>query len=335
MNGAAQWEVATALDVLCPMYAIIDATGHIVGAGAALGKLHPNGCVIGLRLLEILELKRPRTGSSMSDLHALTGSKLHFRLRHPPRTELKGVLVSLSENAAMGPKGGAILNLSFGISIVSAVGDFCLTSADFAATDLAVEMLYLVEANSVATEASRKLTMRLHGAKAAAEEQAQTDTLTGLMNRRAMDRVLARLIELERDFCLMQLDLDYFKAVNDRLGHAAGDHVLQHAAKLMLGETRGDDAVFRVGGDEFILIFAQLTDRRVVAEIADRLIRGLEQPIPFNGQECMISASIGAALSRDYEMPGADQMMEDADVALYTAKNQGRGCHVIHDPAQP
>jgi len=75
-------------------------------------------------------------------------------------------------------------------------------------------------------EASRTLNQRLQGAKIAAEEQAFTDTLTGLKNRRALNLVLARLSEAKVPFTVMQLDLDYFKAVNDTYGHAAGDHVL-------------------------------------------------------------------------------------------------------------
>ena len=192
-------------------------------------------------------------------------------------------------------------------------------------------MLYLVEAKSAAMEASRKLNLRLQGAKVAAEEQAFTDTLTGLRNRRAMDRVLTRMMETEQDFALMNLDLDYFKAVNDNLGHAAGDYVLQRVAQIMVNETRGEDTIVRTGGDEFVLIFARLTNRPRVSEIADRLIARLEEPIDFNGQTCRISASIGATLSCDYKMPALEQMMDDADVALYEAKRRGRGQHVLFD----
>jgi len=321
----------TMLNTLCPMHAILNNTGHIEHAGPALHKLLPKAELTGMRFMELLQVKRPRIGASMADLRGIGGVKLHLRLRHPPCTELKGVLVPLPEEAGFGPPGGAIVNLSFGISVIDAVRDFSLTSADFAATDLTVEMLYLVEAKSAAMAASHKLNMRLQGAKIAAEEQAFTDTLTGLKNRRAMDHILERLLQSEQEFALMNLDLDYFKAVNDKLGHAAGDHVLQHVAQLMVEDIRGNDTVIRTGGDEFVLIFNNLSDRGILAEIADRLIAKLEQPIPFNGQECKISASIGATLSCDYSKPDIDQMMSDADVALYAARDRGRGCHVIYD----
>jgi diguanylate cyclase (GGDEF)-like protein len=328
----AEYKVLEAmLNTLCPMHVILNKTGHIEHAGPTLHKILPEITLVGMRFMELLQVKRPHIGKTMEDLRGTQGMKLHLKLRRPPCSELKGVLVPLPDTAGFGPPGGAIVNLSFGISVIDAVRDFSLTSADFAATDLTVEMLYLVEAKSAAMAASHKLSMRLQGAKVAAEEQAMTDTLTGLKNRRAMDHIFERLMQSEQDFALLNLDLDYFKAVNDNMGHAAGDHVLQHVARLMVDEVRGNDTVIRAGGDEFVLIFSNLSDRSILAEISDRLIAKLEKPIPFNGQECRISASIGATLSCDYNDPDIDQMMADADVALYAAKDRGRGCHVIYD----
>ena len=268
----------------------------------------------------------------MEDLRAMAGRKLHLQLRGRPQTELKGIFVPLDAASEFGPPGGAIINLSFGISVFEAVKDLSLTDADFAATDLAVEMLYLVEAKSAAMEASRKLNLRLQGAKIAAEEQAFTDTLTGLRNRRGMNHIVTRLLEAGETFALMHLDLDYFKSVNDTLGHAAGDHVLQHVAKLMVKETRSDDIIVRTGGDEFVLIFVGLARRDRVCAIADRLIKRLEEPIYFNGEECRISASIGATLSCNYQEPSIDVLLGDADVALYEAKARGRSKQIFFDP---
>lgn len=325
-------DVAAMLDVLCPMHALLDATGHVVHAGPTLRKLLGDRALIDRRLLEALELKRPRIGGTMAELRGAGGRKLRFALRAPPRTEIKGVLVPLPCDGSVGPAGGAIVNLSLGLSVVDAVRDYALTSADFAATDLTVEMLYLVEAKSAAMEASHKLNLRLQGAKVAAEEQAFTDTLTGLKNRRALEPVLTRLIEGGGDFALMNLDLDYFKTINDTLGHAAGDHVLRQVAIVLGEETRGEDTVIRTGGDEFVLILARLADRERLSEIAMRLIERLERPIPFKDRDCRISASIGATLSRDYDNPSLAGMLEDADVALYAAKGRGRGRHVIYAP---
>lgn len=312
------------MDVLCPMHVRLDSTGRIVHAGPTLQKLRADEPLVGRRFLEVIELLRPRRASSMGELLTMKGVKMHFQMRGTPRTALKGVMV---------PQGrGAIINLSFGIGVIEAVRDYVLTSADFAATDLTVEMLYLVEAKSAAMEASRKLNLRLQGAKIAAEEQAFTDTLTGLKNRRAMDHVLTRMLEAGQEFALMHLDLDFFKAVNDTLGHAAGDHVLQRVARVMVEETRDEDTVARVGGDEFVLIFHKQTDRSKLEEIARRIISRLEKPIPFEGQVCRISASIGTSLSLDDERPTAESLVNDADVALYASKRAGRACHTFYTP---
>ncbi|WP_299691099.1 GGDEF domain-containing protein [uncultured Tateyamaria sp.] len=319
--------INTALDVLCPMHLLLSQTGHILHAGPTAQKLRPDVDLLGLRFLEVFDLKRPRAISTMDDLRAAAGMKLHLRLRDAPSTEVKGVLVP-------GPDADqCIVNLSFGISIVDAVSDYALTSADFAATDLAVEMLYLVEAKSAAMEASRKLNLRLQGAKIAAEEQAYTDTLTGLKNRRAMDHVTARYATWGTQFGLMQIDLDWFKAVNDTMGHAAGDHVLQTVARIMVEETRDNDTVVRIGGDEFVVLLPSAEEMNDLAAIGARIIDRLTRPIPFQGKECHISASIGVAIYEPSGPYSVAEVLDNADVALYASKKSGRAQLSFYDPS--
>lgn len=334
---AQEFPITKLLDTLCPMHLVLDRTGHIVHAGPTLRKLDPEGAAPGSRFTELFEIRRPRIDGTMAALREHAGEKLHLQMRRATRADLKAVLVPLPEAdgpeaGAIGPRGGAVVNLSFGISVVEAVRAFNLTSADFAATDLTIEMLYLMEAKTAAMEASRTLNLRLQGAMIAAEEKAYTDQLTGLKNRRAAIYLLERLIDSEQDFALMHVDLDFFKAVNDTMGHAAGDHVLREVGRIMAEETRSQDTVARIGGDEFLLIFVRLTDCGRVQDIAKRLIARLEQPIIFNEQVCRISASAGSVLSRDYPYPTLERMMEDADIALYAAKEGGRGQHKAFVP---
>ena len=324
--------IASVLDRLCPMHAVLDRNGQVVHAGPTLVKVLPGDVVLGQTVFDLFKIRRPLCDETLQALLRWSGRKLHLSMRAPPHTDLKGVLVPLP---GPHPEPGfrhVVLNLSFGISVQEAVGDFSLTSGDFAVTDPTVEMLYLIEAKSAAMDASRKRNQRLQGAKVAAEEQAFTDTLTGLKNRRALDAILARLIASEQDFALLQVDLDYFKAVNDGLGHAAGDHVLQSVAAAMVDETRKVDTVARVGGDEFVIILTGVTDAAKVGDIAARLITRIRRPVTFQGQPCQISASIGAALTCDYDAPGVSRLIEDADHALYAAKHRGRGCHVVFNP---
>lgn len=311
-------QISAVLDVLCPMHVILGKTGHIVHCGPTLHKLVFRDLPATCRFLDVFEVLRPRGIREMKGLLAASGQKLHLKKRQEPRTALKAVLMPFAET------GGAIANLSFGISIMDGVRDYRLTSTDFAATDLTIEMLYLIEAKSAAMEASRKLNLRLQGARIAAEEQAFTDTLTGLKNRRAIDHILSRLIERDRPFALMQLDLDFFKAVNDSHGHAAGDAVLQQVARVLVEETRENDCVARVGGDEFVLVFEALTMRAKLAEISRRIISRIEEPVPFNGVDCRISCSIGIALSHDCQPLDQESVMSDADAALYACKRAGR-----------
>ena len=315
------------LDILCPMHLMISATGHITHAGPTLQKLRATSPMAGKRFLEVFAVKRPRAVTSMEDLRRAADRKLHLELRDAPRTELKGIMVPLESTP-----GAMIVNLSFGISILDAVQDYSLSNADFAATDLAIEMLYLIEAKSSAMEASRRLNLRLQGAKIAAEEQAFTDTLTGLKNRRAMDHVLTRLIAGQSRFAVMHIDLDYFKDVNDTLGHAAGDHVLQNVARLMVEETRDSDTVARVGGDEFTVILPDIAEEDILRRVGQRIITRLEEPIPFQGHDCNISASIGTVWTKAGDQPSMEDLLSDADVALYASKHAGRACQTFYSP---
>ncbi|MEM8591822.1 MAG: diguanylate cyclase [Pseudomonadota bacterium] len=306
------------LDTLCPMHVAVGEDGEITHVGPTLEKLL-GASVIGEDFLEAFELVRPRAASSISGILARGPATLHLRLRDTHRTAVKAVAVPYRD--------GAIINFSFGISIVDAVGNYSLTSRDFAPTDPTIEMLYLVEAKSAAMEESRDLNARLQGAKIAAEEQAFTDTLTGLKNRRAMDHIMARHIAMGSQFACMHLDLDYFKSINDTLGHAAGDHVLQVVARILVDETRAQDTVARVGGDEFVLLILEIDDPQVLDKIAMRIIERMEEPIPFNGQVCRISGSAGTSRTSQYASPAIEEMLHHADLALYASKRGGRGQH--------
>ncbi|MEO1705610.1 MAG: GGDEF domain-containing protein [Pseudomonadota bacterium] len=314
---------ARPLDILCPMHVDVDAEGRIRHVGPTLAKLLPSEA-IGELFLDVFEMLRPRSVSTMADIRARAGMPLHLRLQDQFGTPVKAVAVATGD--------GAIVNLSFGISIVDAVGNYSLTSHDFAPTDPTIEMLYLVEAKSAAMEQSRDLNKRLQGAKIAAEEQAFTDTLTGLKNRRAMDTIMQRYISARTKFSCMHLDLDYFKSINDTLGHAAGDHVLQEVARILVHETREKDTVARVGGDEFVLLIYGLEDPPKLERIAKRIIARLEEPIPWNGKVCRISGSAGTSRAGFYETPDIAEMLHHADVALYASKRNGRGRHTHFTP---
>ena len=316
-----------ALDLLMPMHLLITSSGHIGRVAPTIAKLRPGTEFCGQRFLEVFELHRPRRNvMNIKDLRKLAGVRLRLQFRTGKRTKLRGILVEVPGSDDL------LLNLSFGYLVIEAVQDYALSNTDFAPTDLAVELLYLVEAKSAVMKEMRNLNMRLQDARLAAETQAVTDALIGLDNRRAMDRRLRRLIGTGAVFCLMQLDLDFFKSVNDTLGHAAGDNVLQVVANVLVEQIRENDTVARVGGDEFVLLFDGFVDEKRLTKIAARIIRSLEKPILFQGKRCQISGSIGITMSAFYDHPDPDRMLSDADVALYASKHRGRACATMVTP---
>ncbi|MEH7829023.1 diguanylate cyclase domain-containing protein [Gemmobacter denitrificans] len=320
------------LGKLMPMHLAIDPVGQITTAGATLQKLFGDKSLIGQDMFALFDVRRPSGISDPAGLAARAGQRIYLVARDLPGPGFRGLAVPQSDGLGM------LLNLSFGIGIIDAVRDHALTDADFAPTELAVELLYLVEAKSAVMEELRGLNLRLEGARSQAEEQALTDTLTGLRNRRAFDLALRSAAASSHPFALVHLDLDFFKAVNDTLGHAAGDHVLREVARVLVEETRGQDTVARVGGDEFVIILHGLDDAKRSRQIVERIIRRLLQPIPYEDQVCRIGASAGIALASQYALRHADTMLNDADQALYSAKRAGRGCVRVHlepEPEQP
>ena len=165
-------------------------------------------------LFNLLTILRPLGISDLPTLFAYTGRALSVEIQGHDDLRLHGVVARHGE--------GGVISLAFGIALQTAIKRYRLTLQDFAPTDLAPEMLYLIEANQAAMSASRSLTERLQGAKMLAEEQAHSDTLTGLRNRRSLERILDHLAKTNESVSLIQIDLDCFKSVNDTLVHAAG-----------------------------------------------------------------------------------------------------------------
>lgn len=317
-----------ALDRLMPMHLVVGPTGHISHVGPTLAKVAP-GPMRGRRFLEVFEVRRPRSLNSASELATRDGGHLQLAFRGGPRLAMKG-------QALVAGGGALIVDLSFGISVVEAIAHYGLAGTDFAPTDLSVEMLYLAEARETVMREVTRLNERLELARLEAEKMALSDMLTGLANRRAMDDMMARFIARGDRFALMNVDLDYFKDVNDTLGHAAGDAVLAQVGKVLRGAARADDCVARVGGDEFALLLRGLTDPARIEIVGRRIIAGLEQPIPFGNRTCRISASIGVTTSDRYSAPQAEVMLADADQALYESKRNGRAMvTVFGEPARP
>lgn len=156
--------------------------------------------------------------------------------------------------------------------------------------------------------------------------QAQTDGLTGLLNRRAFYEAAQREVErstrFERPLAVLMLDLDHFKAINDSHGHLVGDKVLSHFASLLRQTARGSDVVARYGGEEFVVLLPESSLEPGMA-LAERLRENLrDSPLLIDGQAIAVTASMGLTVLRPPE--GVEAMLSRADTALYHAKSGGR-----------
>ena len=167
----------------------------------------------------------------------------------------------------------------------------------------------------------------LHQALERARYLSAHDVLTGLPNRSLFgDRLLQALAMARRDngsMAVLCLDLDRFKEVNDTLGHAAGDLLLRTVSARLRACLRESDTLARLGGDEFAVIQSQVKQPIDIQVLAGRLIAALTEPIPLNGLEASVGVSIGIAVGNGDSDAG--QILKDADVALYQAKEAGRG----------
>lgn len=167
----------------------------------------------------------------------------------------------------------------------------------------------------------------LEATRASIEHNALHDSLTKLPNRRYLDDLLANRSDLTlskgEDCGLLHIDLDRFKQINDTLGHAAGDAMLAHAAEVLRRNAGADDFVARIGGDEFVVVCLSGATDDALEDMAARIVAEMRQPILYEGRECRIGVSIGIA-SGTSAKNNPQQLLINADIALYRAKNDGR-----------
>jgi diguanylate cyclase (GGDEF)-like protein len=162
----------------------------------------------------------------------------------------------------------------------------------------------------------------------ALELELQTDPLTGLFNRRYLERVVPDILRIERDrgqpSCLCILDLDHFKAVNDGHGHLAGDELLRHVANLLRQQLRRQDSVLRFGGEEFLLVLPSTSQAEAVAVVEQLLGLLRTRPLALSsGLELQVTATAGLACTAQ-DGQTVQALLQRADERLYEGKRNGR-----------
>ncbi|MDG9922155.1 MULTISPECIES: diguanylate cyclase [unclassified Pseudomonas] len=170
----------------------------------------------------------------------------------------------------------------------------------------------------------------LNQSRNALEHLARHDALTGLPNRRMfferLEHALANARRSAMPLAVLFVDLDHFKQLNDSLGHGAGDRVLQAVANLLRSATRESDTVARLGGDEFVILIEQMDDPQRVIAVLHKLHERFQLPMLLDGHEVQVQASMGVSLfPRDGD--DIESLLQQADRAMYAAKNAGRNTY--------
>ncbi len=191
----------------------------------------------------------------------------------------------------------------------------------------ATDYLAKTELTPVVLERTLRYALERKRAEERLNRLALYDTLTGLANRSLfrdrLDRELSRATRFGHSIALMFIDLDGFKTVNDTLGHDVGDELIKVAANRLSACTRQIDTVARLGGDEFVIILAGLEDTHEAIPVAERILVSLSRPFHFGGQDVQVTGSIGITFYPD-DSNDADVLIKNADMAMYSAKANGR-----------
>jgi diguanylate cyclase (GGDEF)-like protein len=173
---------------------------------------------------------------------------------------------------------------------------------------------------------NQALNRRLAAMVGQLEHRAFHDGLTGLPNRalfrERVGHALRRRSQAGTPLALLFIDLDDFKTVNDQLGHGAGDDLLVAVARRLQTCIRGEDTVARLGGDEFAILLEQAPGHEVAVRVAGRILEAMRPPFTLGGTEVQVGASVGVTVSDATEV---DDVLREADVAMYTAKARGKG----------
>lgn len=314
----------SALDEILPFALVIGAGGEIVHMGRSIKKAvnlgrdqHPN-------FFDIFSIAAPRTLAGKKDLRAACGKSVTL----DTWSEQLGKTLSFRAAIALadGDKEQFIVLTSLGLELPEVIEPLGLFDRDFAYPDASVDLLYVLDSRDELMRNALVLNERIEKAKNLAEKQARTDALTGLSNRRALIEFAEAFITTRKDAArLFHIDLDLFKQVNDRLGHAAGDAILKRIADDLRSFAGPKDMVARTGGDEFVWISTNPSAIDDIDRLATQLIEKINAPLRFGSQFAEVSASIGMTVITSGGEKGFDDFLLEADLALYEVKKSGRG----------
>jgi diguanylate cyclase (GGDEF)-like protein/PAS domain S-box-containing protein len=316
---------------------LVQAEEEATGKTAALAAAHSDLGRMETQLRIVLD--------TSADAIALYDSQLRYQYVNSATERILG-LDSASilgrTDRELGREDLALASWETGLASVLATGEKCLVDFSLGAgleqrdfqSHLAAHRETPAGAPVGVVTSTREVT-ELTRVQDAMSHQAVHDPVTGLPNRvLLMDRLTQALARMQRrtsQIALLSINLDEFKQVNDTFGHSAGDRLLVEVGRRLTAFSRHNDTVARLGGDEFVLIYDDVGSDEDVNRLVDRVLRSLAEVHLDNGRELFVTASIGVVVTADPHVP-AENLIRDADAAMYQAKTRGRNCYQFADP---
>ncbi len=307
---------------ILPFHILVGQDGVVTSVGPTLMKIADVDRLLERPLFDGVRFLKPRRLDPQKALRDGLGVRLS--------AEIKGV----SGKGKLGMFGMAfeifhagtpqiLIALTPGVNARTFVERHGLKIADFGPADGCAETLTLLAMQQDMLEDGKRQSAKLRAARDSAEHLANHDVLTELPNRRALMRELTEALPRE-PIAILHVDLDKFKEINDTQGHAAGDAALRHAGAA-LRYVLGDTALCaRLGGDEFVGMVCGAPDTEALKTLADRVIQHISHPFRFNGEDLSVGVSLGLATAAPEDRMSADEILHQADLALYEVKRTGR-----------
>jgi diguanylate cyclase (GGDEF)-like protein len=324
------------LEAVFPFHLVLDRNLRVLQAGGSIQRLHGQE-LVGAGFTEHFRVATPRVKATFDAMIVSPRALFLLESLTTPGLMLRGQVLH---------EQGSDCLFFVGSPWITETANFValgLTLDDFAASDSVVDYVLLLAHQASALVEAEDLAARLHVTAELLEHRAYHDTLTGLPNRALLREHLERS-RPERGaptpvpVSVLMLDLDGFKAVNDSYGHSAGDWVLSVVAERLQDIAREGDMVVRFGGDEFALVLdapaGKEPNETSAARVAQRVIETLSRPIPLPscpGVFVTLSASIGIAHRLGLEP--AEDLLRNADLAMYAAKAAGKARYERYTPA--
>lgn len=319
------------LGQILPFFLMINDSGIVTNAGRAILKLFGDEKIIGRSVFEILSVKKPRRFDPTNGFRDVLGQRLRLEL-HGLGALATSDIFGMAFPAANHDTAGIVIAATPGVNVGSFVETHGLRVSDFGPADGSADLLPLLAMQSDMLEDSKKQSKRLREARDAAERLANHDALTGLPNRRAFMKKLSVALAIQ-SVAVVHIDLDRFKEINDSYGHAAGDAALKHAAEAMTDILGGLAYCARLGGDEFVAMIEAPEADIVLHQLSEALIARLSDPFMHESELLSVGVSIGMARAGPASGLTADDILHQADLALYSVKRSGRGHIQMCTPA--